>query len=524
MTSRIARPPSAWALAPVSALAGLAASASFMPFNVWPAAFGAVAGLAWTTARAPRLRAAVGQGWAFGLAFLATSLVWQTEILILSYAALTLTMSLFYAALGAALYAGRRLRGRPLWGAAAWSAMEWATTVLPFGGFAWMRLGYTQLDSPLAALYPLTGAASVTFLVALIGHLLAELARAPRRRSMVALAGTGALVAAAALGGQPGTPAPEASVNVGWVQPGAPGGGVYGLGPPRTITLNSQAETGRLMTRVRAGQEPEPAFIVWPENSTDMDPREDARTLQAVQSAVDGAGRGVLVGSIYSDEAREERQTVALWWDEHGADLVYAKRDLVPFGEWIPFRELLLPLVPELAYVGFQSVPGATPGAFGVVLPDGGRLTVGVVICYEVIYPETVYEAAREAQVMIVQSSNAMYQGTIQIDQQFAATRVRAAEMRREILVVTTSGISGLIGTRGEVVERVPDSVSASGVHAMPLRTGLTPAMTLARPLEGATAGLGGVGVLLGLFSTAGLRAGGTMEVQRPTGGRAKES
>lgn len=524
MTSRIARPPSAWALAPVSALAGLAASASFMPFNLWPGAFVAVAGLAWTTARAGRLRAAIGQGWAFGLVFMATSLVWQTEILILSYTALTVTMSLFYAALGAALYTMRELRWQPLWGAAAWSAMEWTTTFFPFGGFAWMRLGYTQLDSPLAAFYPLAGAASVTFLVALVGQLLAALTRPRRLRPLVALAGVGVLTAAATFAGQPGTPAPEASVNVGWVQPGAPGGGVYGLGPPRTITFNAQAETGRLMARVRAGQEPEPAFLVWPENSTDMDPREDALTQQAVQSAVAGAGQGILVGSIYSDDVREERQTVALWWDEHGADLVYAKRNLVPFGEWIPFRALLLPLIPELAYVGHQSVPGTSPGAFPVTLPDGGQLTAGVVICYEVVYPETVYEAAREAQVMIVQSSNAMYQGTIQIDQQFAATRVRAAEMRREILVVTTSGISGLIGPGGEVVQRVPDSVPASGVHAMPLRTGVTPAMTLARPVEGTAAGLGVVGVMLGLFSAVHRSAGGTMEVQRLTAGRAKES
>jgi len=387
-----------------------------------------------------------------------------------------------------------------------------------------MRLGYTQLDSPLASFYPLTGAASVTFLVALVGHLLAALADARPLRPLAALAGVGVLVAATAVTGLPRTPAPEASVNVGWVQPGAPGGGVYGLGAPRTIALNSKAETGRLMARVRAGEEPDPAFLVWPENSTDMDPREDAPTLRAVETAVRDAGRGVLVGSIYAEDSREERQTVALWWDDHGAALVYAKRNLVPFGEWIPFRALLLPLIPELAYVGYQSVPGPTPGAFAVTLPDGGHLMAGVVICYEVIYPETVYEAAREAQVMVVQSSNAMYQGTIQIDQQFAATRVRAAEMRREILVVTTSGISGLIGPRGEVVERVPDSVSASGVHAMPLRTAITPAMALARPVEWLTAGLGGVGVLLGLLSAARRRTGGTMDVQRPAVGRAKES
>ncbi len=504
-----------WVLAPIAGIGGLAASASFMPFNAWPLAFVAVATLAWATHRASTTRAAVLVGWAFGLLFMFTSLIWQTSIMIASYAGLSLTFSLFYAALGGALHLTRTLPASPLWGAAAWTLMEFGTSVFPFDGFAWMRLGYTQLDSWLAGFYPIAGAASVTFIVALLGHLMAHLALRPNLRRATAVAATTVITLAIGLAGlawAPHQPESAETVNVGWVQPGAPGGGVYGLGEARTITLNTQQETGRLAARVRSGQEPAPDFVVWPENSTDMDPRRDAPTAAAVDAAVADISVPVIVGSIYTDDARQERQTVAVRYDDAGAELVYAKRNLVPFGEWIPFRQFFLPLIPQLAYVGYQSVPGTTAGHFPVTLADGRTIEAGVAICYEVIYPETLYDAARNAQVMLVQSSNAMYQGTIQIDQQFAATRVRAAEMRREVLVVTTTGVSGLIGQRGEVLDLAPGSVGASGVHTLPLRATTTPAMVAARWVEYVLAAQGALGVAVGVIALRSRRRGGTME------------
>lgn len=140
-------------------------------------------------------------------------------------------------------------------------------------------------------------------------------------------------------------------------------------------------------------------------------------------------------------------------------------------------RELLLPLIPQLAYVGDQSIPGDRPGVMNVQLDDGRRLAVGVLVCYDLAFDSFAHDLATNgAQVVVVQSSNAMYQGTGQIDQQFAMTRVRAMELRREILVVTTSGVSGLIEPDGSVAFRVGDHSSASGVVSLPERDGITPA------------------------------------------------
>jgi apolipoprotein N-acyltransferase len=220
-----------------------------------------------------------------------------------------------------------------------------------------------------------------------------------------------------------------------------------------------------------------------------------------MRSALARLGVPILFGVILDGPGEDERQTASLWWDPaKGEQARYIKRGIVPFGEWVPLRSLLLPLIPELTYVGAQSIPGTVPGALPVTLPDGRTLTLGVMVCYDLVYDDFVYDTVRYGgQVSLVQSSNAMYQGTGQIEQQFAITRARAMELRREMLVVTTSGVSGLIEPDGSVAFTAPEHVGASGVLTLPERSGLTPATWLASPLELAITILAALGLGLSL-------------------------
>jgi apolipoprotein N-acyltransferase len=264
-----------------------------------------------------------------------------------------------------------------------------------------------------------------------------------------------------------------------------------------------------------------PDFVLWPENSTDIDPLLDPVTRSVVWSSAKIAGRPILVGAVTAGPGQDERQTTAMWWDPaYGVTATYHKRNLVPFGEWIPFRAQLLPLVPILKQVGAQSVPGTAPGVLEVSV-NGRPLRVGDVICFELAYDRTVYDAVAGSEVLMVQSNNATYGGTGQVEQQFAITRARAMEARREIAVATTNSVSGFIDRDGTVVRRTAEFTNASFVETMPRRTALTPALRIAPWLDRGLALAGLIFCVVALVR-APVRAGrsGTLdriEAERPT-------
>lgn len=481
---------------------GLFTSLAFQPFGWWPVGFLGVAGLTITIAASNRLWGALGLGYSYGLGFLFVGVGWMQIIFVQAMIALVLAEAVFYALLAVLIRLALKTRWWPVLAATAWTITEFAFSRFPFGGFGWMRLGHAMVDSPLAWGFPILGVAGVSFLAALVGQLAAWLVLRPsRRRLLAAVLSLVALLGSSATGLLVSAGQADGSVTAGWVQGGAPGGGVYGLGSARTITRNQFAETARLVTKVADGQQQRPDFIVWPENSTDMDPLTDALTGQLVTAALDTAGIPILVGAILDGPGADERQTASLWWDPtHGILQRYIKRGIVPFGEWVPLRSLLLPLIPELKYVGAQSVPGTEPGVLTPTLANGRQIKLGVIVCYDLAFDQFVHDTVTNgAQAIVVQSSNAMYQGTGQIEQQFAITRARAMEMRREILVVTTSGVSGLIDPDGSVSFQTSDHLSASGVVDLPLRSSVTFAAAYGGDIELALVGLGLIGLVASL-------------------------
>lgn len=512
------RPLPWWGRSSLAALAGAAASLGFAPISWWPALVVAIAAHALLMLSAPRGWHAVIAGFVFGLSWNLLSITWLSVIFPGALIGLAALQAAFQAVLGLAVHWSGRTRWWPLLAAGCWSSVEFAFSHQPFNGFPWLRLGYVSVDSPLAGLLPLGGVPLAGLAVALLGLLLAWLlAAASVRRTVSVVLAASLLIGVGWLGGLTPAGPQQGSVSVGYVQGNAPGGGIYGLGEPRTITRNHAAETERLAQRIRSGELPRPAFVVWPENGTDLDPFKDAQTNALVTSAVASAGVPVLVGTITEGPGPNERQTASIvWYPTTGAGERYNKRDLVPFGEWVPIRSILEPLFPIVAYVGAQSVPGTTPGILNVRTAQG-TVRVGAAICYEVAYDDTMHDTVSAGgQVIVVQSSNAMYTGTPQVPQQFVITRARAAELRREILVTTTTGTSGLIRPDGSVAFTLPEFTPASGVVELPLRSGVTSAVTVSAPLQWLTVAVTLAGLAAALLAgrpRARLRAGRDAQV-----------
>lgn len=480
-----------WGRLLLALVGGAAVGLSFQPYRWWPLLFFGVAALSLAVIDA-RPRRAFGLGFVFGVVMLALTIGW-IHVLGVPVAILLIALEgIFFGGLGLVLALITRLRWWPVGAAAAWVLVEFGYSRIPFGGFGWTRIGYAVVDTPLAGFLAFVGVAGVSFLAAMVGQLLAwVLVRSAGTSPRIGVRMLVAVLAGAVLFGvglplQRWEPEPAAgtqgSVEVAIVQGNVPGRGIEAMGRARTVTINHLSQTVDLMTQVRLGRQPEPDFILWPENSTDIDPTLDAQTKIVVDAAAAISGLPVMVGAVMEGPGVDERQTTALWWQQNGAIAArYDKRNLVPFGEWIPFRSQLLPLVPILKLVGPQSIPGRRPGVLNVPIRTSTgirQVGVGDVICFELAYDQTVDQAITSgAQLMMVQSNNATYGGTGQIEQQFAITRARAMETRREISVATTNSVSGSIDRDGQVVWRSDQFTHADQVVTMPLRSAITPAV-----------------------------------------------
>ena len=456
-----------WLRLVIAAASGATLGVAFPPYGwAWVSPF-AVAALT-LACKGVRVRGGALLGLVFGITFFGLLLQWIRVIGSDGWVALTLIEALFLAVLGAGLTLVTRLRAWPLWVAALWVGIELARGAVPLGGFPWGRLAFALDSTPMAAIASIGGVASVTFVAALAGNLVlwSVLGTEARLRTRVAAAvGAMALGLGGVLVPLPTTGHGTATAAV--VQGNVPARGMEFLGRARTVTRNHLAATEQLMHDVAAGKLARPEFVVWPENSTDIDPYHDALTREIVERAVRVAGVPVLVGAILDGPGNEYRRTAGVVWDPTtGPGQIYVKQHPVPFGEYIPFRKLLLPYIHRLELVGRDTYAGKEPGRLRLAGHD-----IGDVICFEIAYDNIVGKVATgKSQLLVVQTNNSTYLGTGQPEQQFAITRLRSIEYGKATLVASPSGISGVIAPDGRVVRQSKEATRQVFVEQVPLR------------------------------------------------------
>ncbi|GAB3924278.1 apolipoprotein N-acyltransferase [Kribbella albertanoniae] len=482
----------------VAVAAGIALGYAFEPhtypwlaFIALPLFFAALNG----TTLSSKAGFLIGAG--FGIAYYATLVPWLSVIGGDAAIALAILEGLFYAVFGA--FAVRVFRHKlwALWIPCLWVATEFATASVPFGGFPWGRLAWAFSDSPLGRLAAYVGIPGLSFVIAVLGVLVYVVFRQASRFRMRVLA---VVAGVAIFGGSAlinlSTDGNGKTVTAAMVQGNVPGKGLEFLGRARTVTKNHLTATLDLEKRVQAGTEAKPDVVIWPENSTDIDPFKDDETRADIEQAVKAVGVPILVGAVLEGPGPNERQTTGVVWDpQTGPGQVYAKRHPVPFGEYIPFREQLLPYIKRLEMVGRQTAPGKVPG----IVPIRG-VTYGDVICFELAYDNVIADVLNGgAQILVVQTNNATYGGTGQPEQQFAITRMRAIETGRTVLIASTSGISGVIQPNGKVEHKSGQFVADVYVAKVPVRDGKTLAIRLGAWPQWILTGLGLLGIVLAL-------------------------
>jgi apolipoprotein N-acyltransferase len=445
-----------------------------------------------------RGRRAFGVGAAFGVAYMLLLLPWLRVIGTDAWIGLSILEASAYGLLGLALGRVQRLPGWPLWAAACWVAAEWLRATIPWGGFPWGRLSFAVIDTPLAPLLGLLGTAGTSYVVALLGTTLAYVVLTLRRRPLAAVgAGLAALllvpvlVGLAALAPEPHT---TGRLRVAAVQGDVPGEGMEAFAERRAVLDNHVAATLGLAARIDAGRSAPPDLVLWPENSTDIDPFRDPTVFADIQRAVDAVGAPTLVGAMVEGPGPHDiRNQGIVWLPGAGPTDRYSKQHPVPFGEYIPMRAQLARIFERLDQIPRDMVRGTEPGVL-----DVAGTTIGDLICFEVAYDDLVREVVDGgAELLVVQTNNATYMGTGQVEQQFAIARLRAIETGRYAVVVATNGVSGIVGPDGSVLRRAPVREPAILEDQLPLRVGTTVAVRLGAWPERLLVGVALLGILL---------------------------
>lgn len=455
-----------------AALGGLVLSAGFEPVGVAPALPVGLATLV-LSVRGMRIRTAWLPGWIFGLTFFGSLLWWMQAVGPDAWLALSVVQSLYFLPLGAALAAVSRLPGWPVWCASVWIAVESLRGDWPFGGLTWGRLSYGTLDSVWQWGLPWLGMTGVSALIALTGTTLTWLVVTRGRPVRLAVPAVLALLAATLLPALlPFTTTPGRALAVAAVQADVPGDGTDVLAHHRDITRAFAVATVEL-----AGSADPPDLVLWSENSTAVDPFGDSEANGHIQRAAAAVGVPVLVGAMVDSPREKEVLNQGIVWEPGvGGGDRYTKRHPVPYGEYIPFRGSIIPdtygqlaLIPRDMARGTSLAPLRAAGAL-----------IANAICFDISYDDVVHgQVARGGQVVTVQTSNAMFIQTAQIDQQFEISRLRALETGRFVVVAAINGVSGIIAPDGEVVVAAPPRTASVLQGSVTLSDTLTPAVVL---------------------------------------------
>ena len=444
---------------------GASMTVSLPPLHVWPALIIGFTGLVWILDGCASPRSACLAGWWFGYGYLGFGLYWISFALLIEpervgwmipFAALGLPAALAVSAALATLVvhvSGIRGAGRVIVLAGAWSAGEWLRGHA-FTGFPWNLIGYTAIASDaLLQVTALIGIYGLGFLIVLAAAMPATLAG--DANSLSPLRHYGPMAAAAAL------------IAVVWV------GGTFRLAgvdlgnvPDVTLRLvqaniaqhhkwqeeHRRANLARHFQLSSRSGSNAVTHVIWAETAVPYFLANDSDLSRAIGKLANPGGL-VITGAPRTTIERETPRRV--WNSVHAVDHTgqivgtFDKSHLLPFGEYVPFRPLLRRVGVERLASGqgdFQAGQGNTT----LNLP--GLPPVGILVCYEAIFPGDVTSDTTRPLWLLNVTNDAWFGLTAGPHQHFAMARVRATEEGVPLVRVANTGISGIADARGKVI------------------------------------------------------------------------
>ena len=361
-----------------------------------------------------------------GLTFFLPLLHWSGSYVgWLPWVSLALLQTALFSAL--ALFTWRRTTSSVLLFATYFTVIEIARMKWPFGGFGWGRVGHTQIEY-LSGLYSIIGVAGITFVVVLLSALFTYV----RIRAVVVLPIPVLLSLFSSL------PPSTDVINVVAVQ-----GGVDELGldfNKRALSVLKRHADATTYVPTNAD------LIVWPENASDIDPLINSVAAQIIETTITKTSAPLLVGAVLRDDQGPKNVSI-LYDDRSEIKSIYVKQDLAPFGEYMPIRKVAEFIAPEAKRVrDFQA------GSEWVDHEVAGRKFQSI-ICFEILDDDFIQEGLAKVEFVVAQTNNATFGRSPQARQQLQIIRARAAEFQRDFAVVSTTGFTAHVNSKGEILK-----------------------------------------------------------------------
>jgi len=452
-------------------ISGALITLSLAPFSFWPLAIIAC-GILFTVLQQQSIKQSFWLGWLFGLGLFGTGASWvYVSIHEFGYTSIYLAALLtflfcgglaFCCAITWALYAWLLKKNDAIFNssdsisfamqsvtsqqlilfAAVWVCGEWMRSWL-LTGFPWLFIGYSQTESLLAGWAPLIGVYGISFIICVSGAVISLLTFSRHNRHSLRL-----LLTAVAASWFIAIPLKYMQ----WTLP---------IGPSQQVSM-VQANISQHDKWRREHREPtlalykhlsEPYWensqlIIWPEAAIPIYYQQANSFLDQMDVLASQYQAALLTGipsrDTHSNNSYNSIVTVG------NANGVYHKQNLVPFGEYIPFGDLLGNVL------AFFELPLSTMQAGNT---QQGPLKIQQfeskpLICYEIVYPGLAAKAAAVSDVLITVSNDSWFGGSIGPLQHLQMAQMRALENGRYVLRSTGSGVSAIINPAGQVVAR----------------------------------------------------------------------
>ena len=357
----------------------------------------------------------------------------------------------------------------PVYAAALWAIFEWSQTLFWFG-VPWGRLaiGQTKLLVGVQSA-SLFGSHFVTFLIVAVNFFAAYAILYAEKRRLFACVAASIFVVNAALGGVLMILERDASktVSIAAVQGNISSKEKWDL------------EMGEKIFSVYADYTEEAAqagadIVVWPETTLPYNVDDMPYKIRRVEKMAEKYQVTILVGAFnYDDEGNELNSIIAVLPDGTHHETVYSKRHIVPFGEYVPLRDVFELLIPQITDLSMREVDLTAGDGANIIMLD--EASVGSLICFDSIYDELARDSVKSgAEILAISTNDSWFMDSAALDMHNAQAKLRAIENGRCVVRAANTGISSMITPTGEVISSIGALEGGQITEEMQLRDDLT--------------------------------------------------